>query len=241
MSIWTRLAELLNSLTAGAISGLVEAVRSVFSGDPETRRRVAFSVALIALAAKMAKADGVVSYEEVRAFQEIFFVPDEEARNVSRLYDLARQDVAGFESYAKQLAGLCSGDAECVTSLEDVLDGLFHIAKADGVIHERELNFLETTAGIFHIEEKRFQSILSRHALSGAADPYAILGLSRGVSFHEAQLAWRALVKENHPDLVEARGVPKEFIAIANERIRAINAAWNLLSPELKRANLVQG
>ena len=240
MSIWTRLAELLNTIASGALPALVEAVRSVFSGDPETRRRVAFSVALIALSAKMAKADGIVSYEEVRAFQEIFHVPDAEARNVARLYDLARQDVAGFEFYAKQLANLCGGDAECATSLEDVLDGLFHIAKADGVIHERELHYLETTAGIFRIDERRFQSILSRHAVTGAADPYAILGLARGVSFHEAKIAWRALVKENHPDLIEARGVPKEFLAIAEERIRAINAAWQILSPELKRAALVQ-
>lgn len=241
MSIWTRLAELLNTVTVGAVSVLVDAVRSVFSGDPETRRRVAFSVALIALSAKMAKADGIVSYEEVRAFQEIFHVPDEEARNVARLYDLAKRDVAGFEIYARTLADLCSGDTECAASLEDVLDGLFHIAKADGVIHERELSFLAESAVIFHIDERRFQSILSRHAVIGEADPYAVLGIARGASFQEAQLAWRALVKENHPDLIEARGVPKEFLAIANERIKAINAAWNALAPELKRAELVQG
>jgi DnaJ like chaperone protein len=241
MSIWTRLAELLNTVAAGALSALVEAVRSVFSGDPETRRRVAFSVALIALSAKMAKADGVVSYEEVRAFQEIFHVPDEEARNVARLYDLAKRDVAGFEIYAGKLASLCGGDAECAASLEDVLDGLFHIAKADGIIHERELAFLQTAASIFSIEEKRFQSILSRHAVTGAADPYAVLGISRGTPFADAQRIWRELVKENHPDLIEARGVPKEFLVIADERIKAINAAWNILSPELKRAVLVQG
>ena len=194
MSIWIRLAELLNTVTAGALTAVVEAVRSVFSGDPETRRRVAFSIALIALSAKMAKADGVVSHEEVRAFQEIFHVPDEEARHVARLYDLARQDVAGFESYARQLASLCSGDAESVTSLEDVLDGLFHIAKADGVIHERELFFLETTADIFHIQDKRFQSILSRHAVTGNADPYAILGLKRGVSSACSRPGWKRTV-----------------------------------------------
>jgi DnaJ like chaperone protein len=241
MSIWARLAELLNTITAGALSALVEAVRSVFSGDPETRRRVAFSVALIALSAKMAKADGVVSFEEVRAFQEIFHVPDEEARNVARLYDLAKQDIAGFEFYAGKLADLCSGDAECAASLEDVLDGLFHIAKADGIIHERELSFLSEAAAIFRIDEKRFQSILSRHAVTGAADPYAVLGIARGTPFAEAQKIWRQLVKENHPDLIEARGVPKEFLMIADARIKAINAAWNHLSPELKRAALVQG
>lgn len=240
MSIWTRLGELLNTVTAGALSALVEAVRSVFSGDPETRRRVAFSVALIALSAKMAKADGVVSYEEVRAFQEIFHVPDEEARNVARLYDLAKQDVAGFEIYAGKLADLCSGDAACAASLEDVLDGLFHIAKADGIIHERELSFLAQAAAIFRIDEKSFQSILSRHAVT-AADPYSVLGIARGTPFAQAQKIWRELVKENHPDRVEARGVPKEFLTIAEERIRAINAAWNILAPELKRASLVQG
>lgn len=240
MSIWSRLGELLNAVTAGALAALVEAVRSVFSGDPETRRRVAFSVALIALSAKMAKADGVVSYEEVRAFQEIFHVPDEEARNVARLYDLATQDVAGFDIYAGKLAYLCGGDAECAASLEDVLDGLFHIAKADGVIHERELSFLAQAAAIFRIDERRFQSILARHAVTDA-DPYSVLGIARGTPFAEAQKIWRALVKENHPDRVEARGVPKEFLAIAEERIRAINAAWHILSPELKRAALVQG
>ena len=70
--------------------------------------------------------------------------------------------------------------------------------------------------------------------------PISVLGIARGTPFLEAQRIWRDLVKENHPDRLEARGVPKEFLAIADERIRAINAAWNILSPELKRAALVQ-
>lgn len=240
MSIWSRLAELLSTITSNALSSVIEAVRSVFSGDPETRRRVAFSVALIALSAKMAKADGLVSHEEVNAFQDIFHVPEKERRNVERLYNLAKQDVAGFEHYAGMLANLCNGEAACTTSLEDVLDGLFHIAKADGFIHEGELFFLETTAGIFGISEPRFATILSRHAVTGQPDPYVVLGIAHGTGFGEAQRIWRELVKENHPDRLEARGVPKEFIAIANDRIRAINAAWNILSPELKRVELVQ-
>ena len=239
MSIWTQLGKFLNSVTAIAISGIVEAVRTVFSGDPETRRRVAFSVAIIALSAKMAKADGVVTMEEVGAFQQIFHVPPKEHKNVERLFNLAKQDVAGFESYAARLADLCSGDKTCSTSLEDVLDGLFHIAKADGVIHERELFFLETTAGIFGISRSSFERILARHAVTGEPNPYIVLGIAPGVSFDEAQRTWRKLVKDNHPDLMEARGVPKEFLIIANERIKAINAAWNILSPELKRAALV--
>ena len=127
--------------------------------SPATRNcaAVAFSVAMIALSAKMAKADGIVTQDEVRAFQQIFEVPAEEARNVARLYDLAKQDIAGFEAYAERMAELCgSGHANCAM-LEDILDGLFHIAKADGVLHEREGDFLHRIAEIFRIEEEHYQ------------------------------------------------------------------------------------
>ncbi|TIV90766.1 MAG: molecular chaperone DjiA, partial [Mesorhizobium sp.] len=107
MSIWDRLGDFIARVSSSASSGVadvVEAVRTVFSGDPDLRRRVAFSVAMIALSAKMAKADGIVTQDEVRAFQEIFEVPPSETRNVARLYDIAKQDVAGFETYAQRMA-----------------------------------------------------------------------------------------------------------------------------------------
>ncbi len=183
MSIWDRLGDFITRVSSSASSGVadvVEAVRTVFSGDadlrrrvafsvdggttavgaffdwatglfsgiadPTARRQVAFSIALIALSAKMAKADGIVTQDEVRAFQEIFEVPPKETRNVARLFDLAQRDVAGFETYAERMAQLCgSGHSNCVM-LEDILDGLFHIAKADGLVHEREGLFLHRIA-----------------------------------------------------------------------------------------------
>ncbi len=190
MSIWDRLGDFIARISSSASSGvvaLVEAVRTVFSGDADLRRRVAFSVAMIALSAKMAKADGVVTQDEVRAFQQIFEVPPEETRHVARLFDLAKQDVAGFEAYARQMANLCgSGHSNCMM-LEDILDGLFHIAKADGMIHEREADFLHRIAAIFSIDEEHYQSILARHVDLGAADPYAVLGVERGQPFEEVR------------------------------------------------------
>ena len=103
MSIWSSIADFLTQTAYSAFSGVIEAVRTYFEGDAETRRRVAFSIAMIALSSKMAKADGIVSQHEVRAFQDIFEVPEKEADHVSRLYNLAKQDVAGFESYAVKL------------------------------------------------------------------------------------------------------------------------------------------
>ncbi len=239
MSIWQRIGEFVARVSGAAKSGatdLVEGVRTMFAGDPDLRRRVAFSVAMIALSAKMAKADGVVSQAEIRAFQEIFDVPPEEARNVARLYDLAKADVAGYEAYAAQMAALCgSGRVNCGI-LEDILDGLFHIAKADGVLHEREGTFLRRIADIFRINEAHYEQIVARHLDLGEADPYRILGVARNAPFDEVRRHYRRLVASNHPDRLIARGLPQEFIAIATTRLAAINAAYELIEKGLRAA-----
>jgi DnaJ like chaperone protein len=232
MSIWDRIGEFVARVTSTAATGVadvVEAVRTVFAGDAELRRRVAFSIAMIALSAKMAKADGIVTQDEIRAFQQIFSVPPKETRNVARLYDLAQADVAGFEAYAQRMAGLCGSGRPNCAMLEDVLDGLFHIAKADGLLHEREGLYLHRVAQIFKISEEHYQSILARHLDLGEADPYTVLGIERGKPFEEVRKHYRKLVAHNHPDKLIARGLPEEFIAIATTRIAAINAAYEMI------------
>ncbi len=236
MSVWTRLAHFLSERSITAFSQVIEAVRTFFAGDPELRQKVAFSVAMIALSAKMAKADGIVSDAEVKAFREIFAIPPEEERNVARLYNLAKQDVAGFEAYAVKMAALCgSGGPNCLL-LEDILDGLFHIAKADGVIHERELGYLSRVAEIFQIEEAHFEAIVARHAVLGDGDPYAVLGVTRETPYSEIRRRYRKLAAENHPDRMVARGLPAEFVEIANRRMASINDAFAMIERSLHPA-----
>lgn len=235
-SLWTRLGELISHAASDAFGTIIEHVRTLFAGDPETRRQVAFSVSMIALSAKMAKADGVVSDAEVKAFYEIFAVPAPEYRNVERLYNLAKQDVAGFDIYAARLYRLCQ-DTNCQGQLlEDVLEGLFHIAKSDGMIHTDEMEFLRKVAQIFAFTPSRFEAISARHVSAGRADPWRILGLDRNTNFDEARKRYRDLVREHHPDQVLARGLPKEFMAIANERLAAINNAWAIVREEFVAA-----
>ena len=236
MSIWARLGEIVSKLSATAFSQVVDGVRTMFVGDPELRRQVAFSVAMIALSAKMAKADGVVTQDEIHAFRDIFSIPAKEERNVARLYNLAKQDVAGFEAYAARMAGLCGSGRPNCRMLEDILDGLFHIAKADGVIHERELGYLSRVAEIFEIDQTHFAAIVARHALLGERDPYAVLGVSPETPYGEIRKRYRTLVAENHPDKMIARGLPAEFIAIANRRMAAINDAFSAIERSLKPA-----
>ncbi len=235
MSIWVRIGDIVSRVSGTALSNALEMVRTVFEGDPQLRRRIAFSIAMIALSAKMAKADGVVTQDEIRAFRQIFLVPRNEARNVTRLYDIAKQDTAGFEVYAQRLAAMCgSGQPNCAM-LEDILDGLFHIAKADGVVHEREVAFLRRISEIFEIDAGHFQSILARHAELGDADPYLVLGVARDARFEDIRQRYRQLVRDNHPDRVIARGLPEEFVAIASKRIAAINAAYETIEKGQRR------
>ena len=236
--IWARIGELFASAASGVLdlgaeatanlSALLERVRTTFVGDPETRRKVAFSIAMIALSAKMAKADGVVTVDEVAAFERLFDIPEEERRNVARVYDIAKSDVAGFEGYAMQLAALCDSSGPNCPMLQDILDGLFHIAKADGVLHEAELGFLARTAEIFSIDEATFDTIAARHVADdtlGGPSPRAVLGLAVDASAAEAERRYRDLVREAHPDRAIARGLPEEFVAIATERVAAYNDA----------------
>ena len=164
MSIWSETSNFLSTTAGEAFSTVVENIRTFFEGNAETRKRVSFSVALIALSAKMAKADGVVTKDEVEAFREVFAVPAEEFKNVSRLFNLAKQDVAGFDAYGAQVRSLFPGDDPMDQEiLRDVIDALFHIAKADGVIHENELLFLEEVSVLFGFDELAFERLKLRH------------------------------------------------------------------------------
>ena len=185
MTIWNWIGQAAQS-GAGAFSTLFGWAGSLIAGDPATRRQVAFSVALIALSAKMAKADGIVTADEVAAFRRGFAVPPGEERNVERLFDLARQDVAGFETYARRVAALYDDDC---CPLEDVLDGLFVIAKADGAVHAAEMAYLEQVATIFGFSQSDFERIAARHVVPEEGDPYLILGVGRDWPFDRIRRA----------------------------------------------------
>lgn len=221
MSIWSRIAE-----AAAAIGDSISAFLQRISGTDATppEKSVAFTIGMIALGAKMAKADGVVLDVEISAFKRVFHVPDSELAAVARVFNLAKQDVAGFDSYARQIARLFEPKS---TVLVDVLDGLFHIACADSNLHVAELKFLGDVAAIFGFSENEFDAIAARYRPAPQGDdPWLVLGLSRGVPAAEVKQRYRKLVRENHPDVQIAAGVPEEMVMLATERLKAINEAY---------------
>jgi len=230
MSVWGKVSGAAAGLfVGGPVGAVVGAVVGHFFLDRESDPGVSFTIAIIALAGKMARADGVVTEEEFEVFRNVFGVPPEEEANVRRIFNLARQDIAGFEHYAGQIAHLFMGNPAL---LEDILDGLFEIAKADGVLHPGEAQFLERVAEIFGFAPNEFRRIRASHFAPELTDPYVILGLSYTADEEELKQTYRRLVRENHPDSLMARGVPAEFIKLANDKLAAINNAYEKIRAE---------
>ena len=230
MSVWGKVSGAAAGLfVGGPVGAVVGAVVGHFFVDREADPGVTFTIAVVALAGKMARADGVVTDQEFQVFRQVFGVPVEEQANVQRIFNLARQDIAGFEHYAGQVAQLFVGNP---AMLEDILDGLFEIAKADGVLHPCEAKFLERVAEIFGFAPNEFRRIRASHFAPELTDPYVILGLSYAADNDELKQTYRRLVRENHPDSLMARGVPPEFIKLANDKLAAINGAYEKICAE---------
>lgn len=210
-SFWQRIADRLAALL-GSRSATV---------PPE--RSVAFTIAVIALGAKLAKADGAVARTEVAAFRRVFIIPRSEEKNAARVFDLARQDVAGFDAWARRIAAMFpAGDPV----LADVIEGLCIIAVADGGMHEAEIRFIDEVGRIFGLPPERVVAIRLRHDRASDCPPCDVLGIPLDTPLPEARKKFRALILESHPDRAIARGLPPEAVRLAEARTRRLNEAW---------------
>ena len=229
MSIWGKIAGVAAGYAIGGVPGAVfGALAGHFVLDRINDRQVIFTIALISLAAKMTRADGIVSPIEVQALQSVLRVPETEHANMVRVFRLAQEDVAGFDTYARQIRDIYADSPQV---LEDVLDVLFYIAYADGNLHPAEEEFLHIVAEIFEIDESGIRRVQARHDGS-VQDPYVVLGVAPASSDAVTRAAWLELVRANHPDQLQARGLPPEMMHIATARMAAINDAWETIRKE---------
>ena len=196
------------------------------------KKEQVFAICVVVLAAKLAKCDGPVNRAEIDAFKRSFRVASDQARDVGRLFDQARDSPDGFEEYAGQL-GEAFADAPGV--LEDVLAALFAIARADRPLVVIEQQYLLAVCHRFGLGEAAWQRAstgTSRASQPEGEDPYEILGVPRSAPAEEIRAAWKSLMRETHPDSLASRGVPPEFIARATDKVARINAAWDRVKRE---------
>ena len=195
----------------------------------------AFSTAVTALGAKLARADGDAQSSEYDAFHTVFQAEAGSEGNIRRLYQLARQTTRGFEGYARRLR---KRYGTCPQLLEDVLDGLFHIAASDGAVTDDELTYLQRVGELFGLSPLTFRRLKATHLGAANDDPYVILGIAPDVPDDEVRAAWRAQLSEAHPDRARARGLPAEFVEVAEAKAAAINAAYDEIVRERKGLTL---
>jgi DnaJ like chaperone protein len=229
---WQFLKNAVVAAYGGGLRSALDQVKGTLGLDKATRAspqsRVAFTIAVVSLAAKMSKADGVSLPIEAEAFKRQFSVPEEECEHVRQLYRLASQDVVGYEAYAAQIARMLDGHPDLKVS---VLECLFHIASADGVLHPDEDNYLAHVAEIFGLSKTEFRCV-RRGFVVDADSPYEVLSVHPSATDNEIKARYRDLVKSHHPDALIAQGVPEEFLAGAERRLAAITSAYEAILVE---------
>jgi DnaJ like chaperone protein len=211
----------LGALLGAAAGHALAKVAGVGTGPGE--KEIAFTIATVALAAKMAKADGAVCAREKAAFAALFRFDPAERANVERVFDLATRSTAGFDAYARQLGAMFEPGSPV---LEELLDCLFHIARANGEVTASETAFLAEVARIFGLSQQAFAALAELQRDPAEADPCTVLGLAPDTNEAAARAAWRELVRTHHPDRLTGAGMPAAFVALANERLARINVAW---------------
>lgn len=224
MGLWRRITDFVQSTGAHPVAEPATDARPA-----EVGKDVAFTIAVIGLGAKLAKADGRVTGDEVAAFQRVFRVPPGAEAEAARAFARAQTTTLGFEGYARQLARRWRA-YPCL--LEDVLDGLFYVAAADGVISPDEREYLARVAEIFGFTAPEIARLEASWGIAGAADDYAVLGVDASASDEDVRRAYRRMAKANHPDLFAARGLPGEAERVATQKMAAVNAAYRRVATQ---------
>lgn len=117
------------------------------------------------------------------------------------------------------------------------MDGLFHIALADGIVTDEEMAFLERVGDIFGFSEREFRRIKIAHMGRAADDPYLILGVDEEISDADLKRAYRRMAAANHPDRMIARGLPQELLGLANHKMAMVNKAYAEITAQRKVDN----
>jgi DnaJ like chaperone protein len=233
MAIWGSLIGGMIGLSLGGpfgmllgslIGGKISRARSSSGFKSFAQPQQIFALSLIVLSAKLSKADGQISKEELIAVKDKLKIPENEIDQVGKIFNKAKEESAGYEPYAQQIAQIYRGN---INVLEEVINILFYIAEADGNVSNAELNMIEHISQIFGLTEVQFNSIKESRKSSDKLNPYVVLESHPDDAIEIIRKRYLKLSKEHHPDLLMSKGVPQEVIDESKAKMRAINSAWD--------------
>ena len=255
MSIW---GKLIGGATGMALGGPIGAILGIAAGHgvdkvrrfdtdesnknfSNDQKEQIFATSVIAMSAKLAKADGKISKSEILAFKKIFQFPAEDEKAISDIFNSAKENIDDYKDIAEQVYKVFKSDREL---LFELLNSLFSIAYADGELHPKEKLMLFEISKVFKISDNEFESLNNIFEAKASTDnssidrSYKILGLSKNINFEQVSNQYRKLVKEYHPDRLQGMGLPKEFIELANQKLKTINKAYNEIKNNEKKSKL---
>ena len=255
MSIW---GKLIGGATGMALGGPIGAILGIAAGHgvdkvrrfdtdesnknfSNDQKEQIFATSVIAMSAKLAKADGKISKSEILAFKKIFQFPAEDEKAISDIFNSAKENIDDYKDIAEQVYKVFKSDREL---LFELLNSLFSIAYADGELHPKEKLMLFEISKVFKIADNEFESLNNIFEAKASTDnssidrSYKILGLSKNINFEQVSNQYRKLVKEYHPDRLQGMGLPKEFIELANQKLKTINKAYNEIKNNEKKSKL---
>ena len=233
MAIWGSLIGGMIGLSLGGpfgmllgslIGGKISRARSSSGFKSFAQPQQIFALSLIVLSAKLSKADGQISKEELIAVKDKLKIPENEIDQVGKIFNKAKEESAGYEPYAQQIAQIYRGN---INVLEEVINILFYIAEADGKVSNAELKMIEHISQIFGLTEVQFNSIKESRKSSDKLNPYVVLESHPDDAIEIIRKRYLKLSKEHHPDLLMSKGVPQEVIDESKAKMRAINSAWD--------------
>tara|TARA_B100000614_G_scaffold262218_1_gene294752 strand:+ start:447 stop:1172 length:726 start_codon:yes stop_codon:yes gene_type:complete len=233
MAIWGSLIGGMIGLSLGGpfgmllgslIGGKISRARSSSGFKSFAQPQQIFALSLIVLSAKLSKADGQISKEELIAVKDKLKIPENEIDQVGKIFNKAKEESAGYEPYAQQIAQIYRGN---INVLEEVINILFYIAEADGNVSNAELKMIEHISQIFGLTEVQFNSIKESRKSSDKLNPYVVLESYPDDAIEIIRKRYLKLSKEHHPDLLMSKGVPQEVIDESKAKMRAINSAWD--------------
>ena len=220
LSLGGPIGMLLGSILGGKISRA--RARGGFRDIGQSQR--IFALSLIILSAKLSKADGQVSREELIAVKDKLKIPENELDEVGKVFNKAKQESTGYEPYAQQIAQFYKGNLHV---LEEVINVLFYIAESDGHVSVEEEKMIENIAYIFGLTQAQYLSIKESRKTSDKQNPYMVLESSPNDNLQTIRKRYLKLSKEHHPDLLLSKGVPNEVIEESKKTMRSINSAWD--------------
>ena len=214
----------LGMLLGSFIGGRITKARSSIRHSSFQQNQEIFAISLIVLSAKLSKADGQVSKEEIAAIKDKLKIPKSEMTQVGKIFNKAKEESTGYEEYAEQIAQIFRNN---LNVLEEVINILFYVAEADGVVSKSEEIMIEDIARIFGLSKSQYDGIKESRKSSDKLNPYLVLESSPSDSLQIIRKRYLKLSKEHHPDLLMSKGVPEEVIVESKNKMRSINAAWD--------------